>query len=68
MDTKYGKLISRDKDGHLTEVYPEIRCDHAIDYDEKRSVHPISNYVLATEFEKLRRELANAFTSENGGR
>lgn len=67
MDTKYGKLISRDKNGNLTAVYPEIVCDHEIDFQNKRSVNPVSNYVIAEALEGLKGDIRNAFTSESGG-
>ena len=70
METKYGKLISRDKLGNLVEVYPEIICDGEIDWN-KESIHPVSNYVLAEEFERIREgfniSIKNAFSSTYGG-
>ncbi len=67
MDTKYGKLISRDKNGNLTAVYPEIACDHEIDFQYKRAVNPVSNYVIAEALEGLKGDIQNAFTSPTGG-
>ena len=60
METKYGKLISRTRSGELTEVYPEIRCDAELDWAERSSKHPVSNYVVANALE-------SAFSNETGG-
>ena len=71
METKYGKLISRDKFGNLVEVYPEVLCDTQVDWENRQSKQPVSNYAIADAIEAsantLKEYVKTAFSSPEHG-
>lgn len=71
MDTKFGKLISRDREGTLTEVYPEILIDDEVNFADRRSRHPVTNIGVANAIDNAintaKDKIKEAFTSSNGG-
>jgi hypothetical protein len=71
MDTKFGKLISRDREGTLTEVYPEILIDDEVNFADRRSRHPVTNIGVANAIDDAintaKDKIKEAFSSSNGG-
>lgn len=71
MNTKYGKLISRDRQGNLTAVYPEILCDDEVDFESRTSTYPVTNIGVANAIDngvsRANTSIKNAFTSPAGG-
>ena len=71
MNTKYGKLISRDRQGNLTAVYPEILCDDEVNFESRTSTYPVTNIGVANAIDngvsRANTSIKNAFTSPTGG-
>jgi len=71
MNTKYGKLISRERDGTLTAVYPEIIIDDEVDFANRNSTFPVTNIGIANAIDNAvdtaKNSIQYAFTSEDGG-
>lgn len=71
MESIYAKLISKNKLGELTEVYPEVQCDMELDAEAKVSTRPVANCVLAAAFEasseNARTFVKNALNAQGTG-
>lgn len=71
MNNVYAKLISKDKIGTLTGVFPEVQCDLELDLDRKESDRPVANYVIVNALNDFLDDAKNyvktAFSSPNSG-
>lgn len=71
MDNVYAKLISKDKIGTLTGVFPQVQCDLELDFNHKESDRPVANYVIVNAlndlFDNAKNYVKTSLSAPNSG-